>query len=359
MTFAFAAAGTGGHVYPALAVADALVAGGVARSDIVFFGGDRMEADVVPNAGYRFIPLDIQGLRRSLTPKNLMLPAKVRRATTTIEGEIDRFGVRAVTVFGGYVSVPAAWAAKRKTIPLYLHEQNAVPGLANRLITRWAHKSFIAFPAASDQLQRTELVGNPLRPALLNFDRPSLRSEARKRYDIREDVTVLGVLGGSLGAKVLNETTERIAAGVDPDRVAIVHLTGPMHIEDVRMMAKNAGALWRPVAFEREMEFFYAAVDLVLARSGALTISELAVTGTPAIVVPLEATNQGANAEYLASAGGVLLIEQTDIDRVPWQVEQLLVDREQRRTMAQRAKALALPDAATIMAAEIREAAGA
>lgn len=357
MTYAFAAAGTGGHVYPALAVADSLVAEGVARNQIVFFGGDRMEADAIPAAGYRFVKVDIHGLQRSLSAKNLQLPAKVWRAAQRIEAEIDRFGVRVMTVFGGYVSVPAAWAAHRKGARLYLHEQNAAPGLANRLITRWAKASFVAFPAAAGRLRNTELVGNPVRASLIDLDKEALRTEARERYGIGPDMTVVGVLGGSLGAHVLNEVTLRVAAGVDPERVAIVHLTGPTHIESVRAQSERGSAAWRPISYESHMEYFYSAVDVVLARSGALTISELAITGTPAIVVPLEATNQGANAAYLADAGAIVLIEQADIDRVPLEIEQLLVDEDRRRRMAAAAHAAALPDAARIMADHIREAA--
>lgn len=357
MTYAFAAAGTGGHVYPALAVADELVRSGVSRSEIVFFGGDRMEADAVPGAGYRFVAVDIHGLQRSFSARNLRLPHKVWKAGEAIEKEIENFSIRVMTVFGGYVSVPAAWAAQRKGAKLYLHEQNAAPGLANRLITRWADTSFIAFPAAAARLRNTRLVGNPVRTALIDLDKATLRPAARERYGVTDAATVVGVLGGSLGAQVLNQATERIAAGVDPGQVAIVHLTGPTHIEAVREQSERGSAAWHPVPFEREMEYFYAAVDLVLARSGALTISELAITGTPAIVVPLEATNQGANAAYLADNGAVMLIEQADIDRVPWEVEQLVVDEDRRRRMAEAARSLALPDAARVMAEQIREAA--
>lgn len=357
MTFAFAAAGTGGHVYPALAIADALVAAGTGRDQIVFFGGDRMEATTVPAAGFDFVSVDIHGLQRSLTLRNLELPLKVVRAAEVIGRELERRSTAVVTVFGGYVSVPAAWAGRRRGVTIFLHEQNAAPGLANRLITRWVDTSYIAFPAAADGLRNTRLVGNPLRPALARFDRPSLRTEAYRRYDLPEHVAVLGVLGGSLGAHVLNEITTRIVRGVDPGRVAVVHLTGPTHLGTVRARAERSAVPWRAVAFEKEMEYFYAAADLVLSRAGALTISELAATGTPAVVVPLAATNQGENAAYLAEAGAAVVVDQTDIDRVPWEVEQLLYDRERRHRMAELARQRALPGAATAVAKDLLEAA--
>ncbi len=357
MTYAFAAAGTGGHVYPALAVADELVGRGVDRSQIVFFGGDRMEATTVPAAGYRFVGVEIHGLRRSFSGDNLRLPGLVRRATTRIAGELQAANTKVVTALGGYVSVPAAWAARRTDATLFLHEQNAVPGLANKIIARWARSSFVAFPAAADRLPRSRVVGNPIRSVFTDFDRGSLRHDARKRYDLPDDLTVLGVLGGSLGARILNETTQRIADDVDPDRVGIVHLTGADHLETVRMAAERSGVRWRTLAFERDMEHFYAAVDLVLGRAGALTISELAATGSPSVVVPLAAVAQEGNAAHLADVGAAVAVPEAEIDRVPVEIEQLLVDEARRRSMAEAARGRARLDAAAKIADAMMEAA--
>jgi UDP-N-acetylglucosamine--N-acetylmuramyl-(pentapeptide) pyrophosphoryl-undecaprenol N-acetylglucosamine transferase len=350
VTYAFAAAGTGGHLYPALAVADALVAEGVARDEIVFFGGDRMEAETVPAAGYRFCGVEIRGLRRSLSPANLALPRLVLRAARRIADEMSGAGTRVVTVFGGYVSIPAGLAARRVGAHLFLHEQNAAPGLANRLLSGRTRTSFVAFPAAARRLRNAAVVGNPLRPALAGFDRDALAPAARMRYDLPEGVVTLGVLGGSLGARVLNEVTARIADDVDPELVAIVHLTGSAHHESVAAEAADSAVAWRTVPFEREMEHFYAAADLVLGRAGALTVSELAATGTPAVVVPLAAVSQEGNAAYLAERGGVVVVPEANIDQVPVEIEQLLVDAPRRERMAKANLALAMPHAAGEMA---------
>jgi UDP-N-acetylglucosamine--N-acetylmuramyl-(pentapeptide) pyrophosphoryl-undecaprenol N-acetylglucosamine transferase len=357
MTYAFAAAGTGGHVYPAIAVADALVSRGVDREAIVFFGGDRMEATTVPAAGYRFEGIEIRGLKRSLSVDNLRLPGLLRRATAAVESVLRTSGTKVMTAFGGYVSVPAAWAAHRVGATLFVHEQNAVPGLANRLIARRAATSFVAFPAAARRLPRSQVVGNPIRGVLRSFDRDALRHDARKRYDLPDDSVVLGVLGGSLGARVLNDVTRRIADGVDPERVAIVHLTGADHHAEVTAEAVMSAIPWRTVAFEREMEFFYAAVDLVLGRAGALTISEIAATATPAVVVPLAAVAQEGNAEHLVSVGAAVAIPETEIDRVPVEIEQLLADADRRHRMGRAAAAVARPAAADDVAAALLEAA--
>lgn len=350
MTYAFAAAGTGGHVYPALAVAGALVAQGVPRDEIVFFGGDRMEAETVPQAGYRFCEVEIRGLRRSPSPANLALPGLVARAARRIAGEMRVAATKVTTVFGGYVSIPAGLAARRVGAGLFLHEQNAAPGLANRLLSGRTKTSFVAFPAAARRLRNAVVVGNPLRPALAEFDRAALAVAARARYDLPEGVVTLGVLGGSLGARVLNEVTARIADDADPGQVAIVHLTGTAHHAAVAGEAAHAAVAWRTIPFEREMEYFYAVADLVLGRAGALTISELAATGTPAVVVPLAAVAQEGNAAYLAESGGVVAIPEDDIDRVPVEIEQLLVDGPRRERMAKANLALAMPHAAQEMA---------
>lgn len=360
MTFAFAAAGTGGHVFPALAVADALREAGVDRDQILFVGGKRMAATAVPAAGYDYLEVDIRGLRRSLSTDNLALPAVVWRASKRIQQEFSKRRVNVAMAFGGYISVPAAWAARRVGAKMFLHEQNAVPGLANKLISRRATTSFIAFPEASDKLSRPRLVGNPLRPALAGYQREVLRESALERYGLDGSRPVLGVLGGSLGAKILNEATERVADAHDGDDMSILHLTGHAHYESVSAIAAGSAQDWKVIAFEDNMEYFYAASDIVLSRAGALTISELAVTGTPSVVVPYAAGaagHQAANAAHLAAAGGAEIVSEEDVDTVPALLQQLIVDRDRRAVMASIAAGLGRPDAAQAIAKALIEAA--
>jgi UDP-N-acetylglucosamine--N-acetylmuramyl-(pentapeptide) pyrophosphoryl-undecaprenol N-acetylglucosamine transferase len=359
LTFALAAAGTGGHVYPALAVADALRDSGVARDEIIFVGGNRLAATAVPAAGYDYLEVDIRGLKRSLAVDNLTLPSVVWRASKRIQEEFRRRSVKAAIAFGGYISVPAAWAARRVGARLYTHEQNAVPGLANRLISRRATTSFIAFPEAADKLSRARLVGNPLRRELVNYDRSALRAAALERYGLSGVCPVLGVLGGSLGAKVLNEITERVADAHDAQEMSILHLSGHAHYETVSAIAAGSAQDWKVLAFEDHMENFYAASDVVLSRAGALTISELAATGTPAVVVPFAAGSAGhqeANAAHLAVAGGAVLVEEEHVDRVPVLLQQLIVDADRRQLMAAAASGIGMPQAAQTIADALIEA---
>jgi UDP-N-acetylglucosamine--N-acetylmuramyl-(pentapeptide) pyrophosphoryl-undecaprenol N-acetylglucosamine transferase len=358
VTYAFAAAGTGGHVFPALAVADALVADGVPREEIVFFGGDRMEAKTVPAAGYDFVPVELRGLKRSLTLQNLGIPRVVWKARRYMAAEMKRRGTKACIVFGGYVSVPAAMAARRVRARIFVQEQNATAGLANRFVAHRAERVFVGFAAARSQLKHAELTGNPLRPVFSHFDRETLREEARARYGIPAGLPVLGVLGGSLGAKVLNDVTSALVMAIDPGHLAIVHLTGRPHFDEIDKMAKQSAIDWQPIAFEDHMELFYAASDLVLSRAGAMTINELAATGTPAVVVPLGlGTNQAANAMELEAAGGLVQVSQAQIDQVPIVIDQLIVDRARRNAMSQAMASHGRPAAARVIADALKEAA--
>jgi len=356
MRVAFAAAGTGGHVYPALAVAEALVAAGLAAGDIVFFGGHRLEASVVPAAGFELVELELRGLERSLSPRNLSLPLVVARAADRIGTELARRGVAALAAFGGYVTVPAAWGARRRHVPVVIHEQNAVPGLANRLAARVAVRRFVAFPAAARRLRAATVVGNPLRPSLARFDRETLRAEARAAYGLSRDGPVLGVLGGSQGARTLNEVALDFLAR-HGEGVEVLHLAGPRLRGEVAEHAAGREN-WHVLGFEDAMERFYAAVDLVLARAGALTVSELAATATPAVLVPYAhgtGDHQAANAEELARAGGCLVVGEPSRARLPDLLAALLHDRDRRREMARAAAGTARKDAATVLAAAILE----
>ncbi len=358
MTYAFAAAGTGGHVFPALAVADALVASGVSRDEIVFFGGDRMEANTVPAAGYDFVSVELRGLKRSLSIKNLGIPRVVAKARRAMTGEMRRRNTKVCIVFGGYVSVPAAMAARRVGARLFVQEQNAEPGLANRLVARRAVRVFTGFAAARNKLKHAEMTGNPLRPVFSHFDRAALRAEARERYGVPPQTPVLGVLGGSLGARVLNDVVSALVMAVDPDHMAIVHLTGRDHYDEIKELAAHTSVPWYPVAFEDRMDLFYAASDLVLSRAGAMTINELAATGTPAVVVPLGlGTRQAANVRELEAAGGLVQVSQAQIDQVPILIDQLIVDAARRQALATVMASHGRPAAARVIADALREAA--
>lgn len=355
MTFAIAAAGTGGHVYPALSVAEALAEAGVARSEILFLGGTRFEAEVVPRAGYPFVGFELTKLRRSVSLENLKIPVVLRRTAATMAAELRAAGTRVVLGMSGYVTVPAAMAARRAGVPFLLQEQNATPGLAARFAARRARATFLGLPGSAEALPRSEVVGNPLRSEIAHFERAPLRARARERYGVPERGRVVGVLGGSLGARVLNESVERLARSGSV--AAIVHLTGRDAHDAMEARAAASGRVWVTRAFEPEMEHFYAAVDLVVCRAGAMTVSELAATGTPAILVPLARVGQHWNARALADGGAARIVDEGDVVSLPTVVDEVLANEPGLAAMARAAARLARPDAAAVIAGRLVEAA--
>ncbi|MFV1998943.1 MAG: glycosyltransferase [Acidimicrobiia bacterium] len=334
MTIGIAAAGSGGHVYPALAVADELVERGTPRDEITFFGGDRMEAAVVPDAGYAFVGVDIHGIRRSVSIDNVKLPMKIRSARTVIVDTIKERNIRVMLVFGGYVAGPAALAARHSKIPLIVHEANAVPGIANRLVAGRADTVYTAFGPAKKKLPMAHTIGSPLRASFENFDRDHLRAQARARLGIAGDSRVLVIVGGSLGAAALNEIGVSLAEAPDRD-YTIVHVCGPTH--ETRLLELSADTdRWIVKGYEDDMPMLYAAADLVLARGGAMTIAELHATQTPAVIVPLPAGSgyQGMNAADAVAAGGMMTIDQDHPQDIVAMVLALLGDVERLMNMS-------------------------
>jgi UDP-N-acetylglucosamine--N-acetylmuramyl-(pentapeptide) pyrophosphoryl-undecaprenol N-acetylglucosamine transferase len=358
MRFAFAAAGTGGHVYPALSVAAALVDRGADPADIVFFGGDRIEATAVPAAGYPFVRLDIRGLRRSLSPSNLMVPMLVWRGAEVVRRQLVERRTMAMAVFGGYVTGPAVLGARRAKVPILVHEQNAVPGLANRLARRSARRVMVAFGPTAAVLRGAAVVGNPLRHGIATLDAGSARSAALAHYGLDGSRPILGVIGGSQGAVVLNDAVAAILsdAALDAD---VVHLTGGIHLRQVAAAAET-DPRWHPVGFEERMDLFYAAADLVMGRAGAMTVCELAATGTPSVLVPLPAGRgyQARNALDLERAGGAVVVPQERIHDAVAAVVDLLGDGRSRLEMARRAASVGHPEAADVVASALEELAG-
>ncbi len=358
--FAFAAAGTGGHVFPAVAVAAELVRGGVPRDDIFFVGGSRLEATAVPNAGFEFVEVPLQGLRRSLSLRNIKIPLVVAAAARRIRSELSRRGTRVMLATGGYVTVPAGWAARRAKVPLFLQEQNATPGLANRIAARWAARVFLGLPGASNQLEG-EVTGNPLRREMIDFDRSALRARARTRYGVGSGLPVVGVVGGSLGAGVINNAVRDLAGRWLGPEIAIVHIAGPEHAASLEQAAAEAEVQWRVPSFEDEMSYFYAVSDLVVCRGGAVVASELAVTGTPALIVPRDlasSRHQDANTAELVSAGAAELVPESDLSELAARVRGLL-EPGRLPAMAQAAAGRGRPDAALVIARAMREVADA
>jgi UDP-N-acetylglucosamine--N-acetylmuramyl-(pentapeptide) pyrophosphoryl-undecaprenol N-acetylglucosamine transferase len=357
MTFVIAAAGTGGHVFPGLSVGEALVDRGVSPEEILFVGGDRLEAKVYPEAGFPFLQVEIRGLQRSLNTRNLSLPAVVRRARARVMATMGERGTRAVLGMGGYVSVPVAMAARTLRIPYFNSEQNANAGLASRLTSRWARKTFVSFPDTVG-LEGAEWVGNPVRRPFWEFHRTALRPEALARYGLDDGPPVLGVFGGSLGSGVINQAVAAMLENWAGPTIQVIHITGErFHQAEPAMTLDHAHLV--TVAFENEMEWFYAASDLVLARAGG-AVAELTATATPAVLVPGDFGSGGHqvdNARFLVHAGAAVMVTERELDGLPQVISKMLLDPDMLEQMQEAATLIARPLAARVIADHLIEAA--
>jgi UDP-N-acetylglucosamine--N-acetylmuramyl-(pentapeptide) pyrophosphoryl-undecaprenol N-acetylglucosamine transferase len=358
MTFLIAAAGTGGHVYPGLSVGEGLLDLGVAREEILYVGGDRLEASVYPGQGFRFLQVELTGLKRSLTLENLRLPGVVARARSRIAEEIRAAGIRVVLGMGGYVTVPTALAARRTGAVFYNAEQNAEAGLANRLTARWAKRSFVSFPDTGG-LPKGDWVGNPVRRMFWGFDRAGLRPTALERFELDDRVPVVGVFGGSLGAGVINEAVAATLAGWEGPPVQVLHLTGERHLETVSSRPSATSVTWRRLGFEERMDLFYAVSDLVIARAGG-AVAEITATATPSILVPGQfgsGGHQAGNARFLERSGAAVVIAEEDLSGLAALLARLLEDPGRRASMSTAATGISKPDAARTIATVMIEAA--
>lgn len=356
MSYAIAAAGTGGHVYPGLAIAEELGRRGVAKEDILFIGGDRLEAQVYPGAGFPFLALSLQSLSRSLSLDNLKLPFVVRKAAQRARNEFQLRGVKVVLGMGSYVTVPVGWAAHRTEIPLYLHEQNAAAGLANRIMSRWAHTTFVSFEGTKG-VRRPETVGTPIRRNFL-MSRADLRHVALARYALNPGTVVVGVFGGSLGAGVLNTAIGELARRWEGPAISLLHLVGTRNVDSID--TEGGRVPWTVVGFEQAMEYFYAASDLVVSRAGGVAVAEIAATHTPSILVPggFGGGHQASNAAAMERAGAAVHLPEEQISSLPSVVKMLVEDPARRRAMAEAAISIARVDAAERIATTLVSAHG-
>jgi len=344
-TLLIMAGGTGGHIFPGLAVADAVKAAGWR---VVWLGNpDGMEAKLVPGRGYEMAEVRFAALRGKGLLRKLLLPFSLLSGFWQALKVLKRVQPDVVLGMGGFISFPGGMMAALKGVPLVVHEQNSVAGMANRVLAAVADRVLTGFP---DVLKKSEWSGNPVRDEIISVPVPLRRFAGRMAAG---NPLHLLVIGGSLGAQALNEMLPR-ALSLLPEgqRPQVVHQSGVKHLEALKQSYLQAGVKANCVAFVEDMAGAYEWADLVICRAGALTVAELAAAGVASILVPFPHAvddHQTANARFLANAGAAILLPQSELSPEKLALLRSL-SREQLLQMAEKARALAKPDATAAVA---------
>jgi UDP-N-acetylglucosamine--N-acetylmuramyl-(pentapeptide) pyrophosphoryl-undecaprenol N-acetylglucosamine transferase len=323
------AGGTGGHIFPGLAVAEALRE----RAWRVHWlgGAGSMESQLVPPRGFAFETIAFSGVRGKGLKTLVLLPLRLIKAFWQSIAVVRRVQPDVVIGLGGYITFPAGMMSVLLGKPLVLHEQNSVAGMANRILAAIADRVFTAFP---DVLNKAAWVGNPLRPAFLQQPGPA------ERLGSRSGPLRLLVVGGSLGAKALNEMVPKALALIPADRrPSVVHQSGAKQIDELRANYRAAGVEADLTPFIEDTAKAYAQADLIVCRAGASTVTEIAAVGAAAVFVPFPSAvddHQTTNAKFLVDAGGGWLVQQRDL-RPEWLAD--LLQKTERQELVRRAVA--------------------
>ncbi len=337
-TILIMAGGTGGHIYPGLAVADALRAQGW---NVVWLGApNSMEAELVPKHGYPVAWVNFSGVRGKGVLRLLTLPFTLLRALGQSAVAIFTHRPDVVLGMGGYITMPGGLMAALLRRPLVIHEQNSIAGMSNKVLAKLATRVLSGFP---DVLNKTQWCGNPVRADIAALPEP------RQRYGGRSGKLNVLVVGGSLGAQALNEALPKALAILgEQERPNVLHQTGKKHFEAAQKLYEQASVAADVRAFLDDMANQYASADVVICRAGALTVAELAAAGVASVLVPFPFAvddHQTHNARFLSEKGAAVLLPQTELNAE--KLAQLLrgLNREKLLAMAQAARSLAKPDA--------------
>lgn len=340
-TLMIMAGGTGGHIFPALSVADHVREAGW---NVIWLGSrSGMEARIVPAKGYRIAWIRIEGVRRSGVLAMAMLPLKLLVAFWQSARAIFAHRPDVVLGMGGYVAFPGGMMASLLNRPLVIHEQNSVAGLTNRVLGCVADKVLAGFPDAFGKRRKAQWTGNPVRADIAALAPPA------QRYAARNGALRVVVLGGSQGAKALNDAVPQALARLAKEALPeVIHQAGAAHLESVRANYAAVGVSATVIPFIEDMAATYAAADLMICRAGASTIAELAAAGVPALLVPFPYAvddHQTHNARFLVERGGAVLIAQSEL--TPERLAEMLASftREKLLAMANAARTVGKPEA--------------
>ena len=354
--------GTSGHVLPAIAVAEALVAKGHGSATIHYIGAERgIETRLLPETVFPHTFFDVVGFQRSFSRRNVAFVPKMIQARRQAIQLLRTLRPKVVVSVGGYASMPAVFAARALDIPVVVVSYDLLPGRASTMAAKRAAACAVAFP--DSPLPRATLTGAPVRQAILDINRNRDRAAARHQLGLPPDRFVVAVMGGSQGSGLLNQAVAEIVAERSGDSsLAIRHAVGERFLDVAPPASDGAtGVLYQPVGYEPEMPLVYAAADVLVGRGGASTVHEVAVTGIPSVLVPWAASaedHQTLNVRWLSDADAAVHLPEGRIDRLGPLLRELQLDHERRARLSARAAELGTAHRRGALAELVEEVAG-
>ncbi len=338
--------GTGGHIYPAISIADEIIKR-YPSAEILFVGAkDRMEMTKVPQAGYKIEGLWISGIDRSLTKRNLSFPFKVISSLWESRKILKKFKPDVVIGTGGFASGPLLKVANFMNIPTLIQEQNSYPGITNRLLGKNADAICTAYDNLESYfpLEKTIKTGNPVRQDILNIK--DKREEAQLFFNLKNDRKTLLVLGGSLGARRINQLMEAFAAIFEKKKIQLIWQTGSLYFEEYK---KYDSEYVQTHAYLSRMDLAYAAADVIVSRAGAISVSELCIVGKPVLFIPspnVAENHQAKNALTVANEAAAYVLDEKDLAKDFSETIMLILESEKvQKNLSENIKKLALPGA--------------
>ncbi|MEL0457245.1 undecaprenyldiphospho-muramoylpentapeptide beta-N-acetylglucosaminyltransferase [Flavobacteriaceae bacterium SZ-1-7] len=349
--------GTGGHIYPAIAIANELKSR-FPDAEFLFVGAkDRMEMEKVPQAGYKIKGLWISGIQRKLTRKNLSFPFKVVSSLLKARKIIKTFNPDVVIGTGGFASGPLLKMANMNNIPTLIQEQNSYPGITNKLLAKKANKICVAYDGLERFFPKDKIIktGNPVRRGLLDIDAKAV--EAKNFFDLKHGKYTLLVIGGSLGSRRINELIEKELDFFDTQNVQIIWQCGKLYFQQYKIYNNTQNV--QVYEFLNNMDFAYAAADIIVSRAGASSVSELCIVGKPVIFIPspnVAEDHQTKNAMAIVDKKAAMIIKEEDLDAdFENKFSQLLASPEKQKELGQNIKKLALTNATKEIADEVEK----
>lgn len=347
--------GTGGHIYPAVSIANELKQR-FPKAQFLFVGAkDRMEMEKVPQSGYEIKGLWISGLQRSLKPSNLVFPFKLMSSLWNANKIINQFKPDVVIGTGGFASGPTLFVAAQKGIPTLIQEQNSYPGITNKLLAKKVNSICVAYDGLERFFPKDKIIktGNPVRQDLLEIN--SKRQEAIKFFNLQPNRKTLLVLGGSLGARTINRIIAENMDWLLSQNIQIIWQTGKLYIEEYKKFDKDG---IQTHAFLNRMDLAYSAADFIISRAGAGSISELCIVGKPVIFIPspnVAEDHQTKNALSVVNNDAALMLRETELDGFQNTIAGLLSNETVREKLSVNIKKLALPDATKHIADQVEK----